>query len=234
MVEQIQSAKRAVGPLRAGLAAAFSLAAILYPSISAAESPASKNKEGNRLFAEGRYEDAEKAYLGAAVNGPGRPEILYNLGNSLIKQKKYNPGVQALRQSMGNGDTRVQENSWYNSGNALFLMDNFKDAAEAFIQALRLDPADRDAKYNLELSLMQRKQQEQKQSRTNQKRQDSGQSQAGKDKERNDSRQARQREGSISREQAAQILDAVRSQELEEQRKLLERRAGPNASGKDW
>jgi Ca-activated chloride channel homolog len=229
-------------------------------SISKAESPASKNKEGNRLFAQAKYEEAEKVYLDAEVNSPGKPEILYNLGNSLIKQKKHNQGIQALRQSIAKGDKGTKESSWYNTGNAFFSMGNYKDSAEAFIQALKLDPGDKDAKHNLELALLKLKQQEQKQSNANQKQQNSGNSApdqpstgkegqpppneqnrdgTGKQNERNESvkaqsSQATQREGSISKEQAAQILDAVQNQELEQQRKLLEYRAKQRANGKDW
>ena len=152
------------------------------------------------------------------------------------------------------------ENSWYNTGDALFSMGRFKDSAEAFIQALKLDPSDKDAKHNLELALLKLKEQQQKQSDSKQKQQNSKdqnqeQSSAGKDnrqqqtpKDQNESgnkkdqnNQAKQqtapeiqREGSISREQAAQILDAAKNQELEQQRKLLEMRARQKARGKDW
>jgi Ca-activated chloride channel homolog len=224
-----------------------------------AESVASKNKAGNRLFAQGKYEDAEKAYLDAQVKNPGRPEILYNLGNALIKQNKYNQGIQSLLQSEEKGGKSLRENSWYNTGNALFSMNKFKESAEAYVQALKLDPADKDAKHNLELAMMRLKQQ-QKQSGSNQKQQNSqnsnkDQSSSGKDsaqqqtpKNQNESgsrkdqnSQAKQqtppevqREGSISKEQAAQILDAARNQEIEQQRKLLESRARQRANGKDW
>ncbi len=226
-----------------------------------AESLASKNNKGNRLFDQGKYEEAEKAYLDAQGKNPGRPEVLYNLGNSLVKQKKYSQGTQALLQSVDKGDRKIKENSWYNIGDALFSMGKFKESAESFIQALKLDPADKDAKHNLELALQKLKEQQQKQSGSNQKQQNSGnpnqeQSSSGKDnrqqqqapKDQNESagkkdqnNQARQqtapeaqREGSISKEQAAQILDAARNQELEQQRKLLEARAKMRAHGKDW
>jgi Ca-activated chloride channel homolog len=226
-----------------------------------AESLASKNREGNRLFSQGKYEDAEKAYLDAQVKNPGRPEILYNLGNALIKQNKYGQGIQSLLQSEEKGDKGIKENSWYNTGNALFSMSKFKESAEAFKQALKLDPADKDAKHNLELALLKLKHQQQKQPDSNRKQQNSqnsnqDQSSAGKEnpqqqqtpKNQNESgsrkdpnNQAKhqtapevQREGSISKEQAAQILDAARNQEIEQQRKLLEGRAKQRANGKDW
>jgi Ca-activated chloride channel family protein len=219
-----------------------------------AESLASQNKKGNRLFAQGKYEDAEKAYLNAQAKSPGKPEILYNLGNSLIKQKKYNQGIQSLRQSMGKGDKGIKENSWYNTGNALFSMGSFKESADAFKQALKLDPADRNAKHNLELALL--KLQEQKQSGENQRQQSSAnqnqsgsgkenqEAQAGKDRRGNQKEQnepskpqidqANQQAGSMSKEQALQILQALQSQELAEQRKLMERRSEMRIRARDW
>ena len=73
-----------------GLGLIFSVAVWLASvPFALADSVASKNKEGNRLFEQWKYQDAEKAYLEAQAGMPGRPELSYNLGNSLIKQKKY-------------------------------------------------------------------------------------------------------------------------------------------------
>ena len=124
-----------------------------------AESIASKNKEGNRLFELGKYQDAEKAYLDAQAQSPGRPELIYNMGNSLVRQKKYEQALQSLRQAARKGDQKVRQGSSYNIGNALFEMGNFKDAVQAYVDALRVNPADLDAKHNLELALKNLKQQ---------------------------------------------------------------------------
>jgi Ca-activated chloride channel homolog len=242
-------------------AALLAVAAILAsPSFSMAESAASKNRQGNRLYSQSRYEEAEKAYLGAAVNSPGKPEILYNLGNSLIRQRKYDQGIQALRQSISRGDKEIKENSWYNTGNALFSMGDYKAAAESFIQALKLDPADKEAKHNLELALRKLKQQEQKQSSAGQKQPNSGntspeqpstgkeglkppskqdQERAGKENQKAEPPkpqpgQTNPRAGSISKDKAEQILDAVQNQEREQQRQLLENRARQRTNEKDW
>ena len=245
----------------AGISLLAVFAILLGSSELRAESLASKVREGNRLFAKGKYAEAETAYMDAQVKNPGKPEVLYNLGNSLIKQKKYSQGVQSLRQSANKGDKVIRENSWYNTGNALFEAGHFKDSAEAFVQSLKLDPSDKDAKHNLELALLKLK--EQQQSAANQKpnksdnsKQDKsssgkngrqqqqqseqeGQNKPGNTKGQTDSAKQQespkaQRAGSIGKEQAAQILDAVRAQELEQQRKLLEMRARRKSNGKDW
>jgi Ca-activated chloride channel family protein len=220
--------------------AVFLLAAIL--PAAKAESPASKNKEGNRLFAEDRFEDAEKAYLEAQGKSPGKPEILYNLGNSLIKQKKYDPGIQSLRQSMNKGDRKIKENSWYNTGNAFFLTGKFKDSVEAYIQALKLNPSDLDAKHNLELALLALKQQESKQQAPNSDGNESRELKKQNEPMKSPSSPKEQREGTISPEQALQILDALKNPELEDQRKFLadqreessKHRAMQHTKQKDW
>ncbi len=225
-----------------------------------AESAAAKNNEGNRLFSQGKYEDAEKAYLQAQAKSPGKPEILYNLGNSLIKQKKYDQGVQTLRQSISSPDAPIKKNSWYNTGNALYMAGSFKDSAEAYIQALKLDPKDRDAKHNLEMALKQLRQQQEGKSDKDQDRTGSdqgktGNSESGKNgdsqsNERNADASAEREQGkepeeaegtdrprpenSIGREQALQILEALENRELDEQRRLLEQRARRKSNEKDW
>jgi Ca-activated chloride channel family protein len=226
-----------------------------------AESGASKNKQGNLLFQQGKYLDAEKAYLEAQSGMPGRPELSYNLGNSLIKQKKYEQALQALQDSVRKGSPELQENSWYNVGNALFDIGKLKESAQSYIQALRLNPADRDAKHNLELALKKIEEQKQQQPQQNQdqnqgpeqKKPEGGQKE---DKSKNEPKppdkqgqppgQKEQKpahpqaskterpEGIFSRERALQILDALQNQELAEQRKLLEIQARRKTTGRDW
>jgi Ca-activated chloride channel homolog len=200
--------------------------------------------------------------LEAEAQAHGRPELQYNLGNSLIKQNKYDAALKSLRQAVGKGEKDLQESSWYNTGNALFHMDNFKDSVQAYIQALRINPADRDAKNNLEIALQKLKQQEQKGTSGSQQQNEQNDKNAGmkpppapnktqrkpdapnpegspaqQEREKSASpqaTQAEQRDGTFTKERALQILDALQNQELAEQRKLLEQRAQRKGNGKDW
>ncbi len=243
------------------------LSMIAAPSEVLGESVAAKNKRGNRLFEEGKFQEAERAYLDAQAESPDRPELLYNLGNSLIKQKKYQQGVQSLRQAGKKSSRELQANSWYNMGNAFFDKGEFKEAADAYIQSLKMRPADHDAKYNLELALRNLQQQQQKKqgaskdSGNNQQKRDQDtkpdesagkesrdnqqppdrQQQQHKQNEQNgtprpdeQSRQSARPEEKLTKEQAMQILDALRNEELLNQKKLREHSARRKAIGKDW
>ncbi len=235
-------------------------AVLAIPLAAKAESTASKNREGNRLFTEGRYEEAEKAYLEAQVKSPGKPEIIYNLGNALIRQGKYPQGMQALKQSADKGNERIKIDSMYNTGYGLYSAGDYKNSAEAFIETLKLDPDDMDAKHNLELALrkLQEQQQQQQEENRNQTNKDDQNEQPSRENEGEESASNEQdrkqadrqkyqeksakmkpeptvpREGSITREQAQQILDAMRNQELDQQRKLMESRSGPRSNQRDW
>ena len=232
--------------------ALFLLALLLPAAGLRADSAGAKNKEGNRLFKERNYEEAEKAYLQAQAEAPNRPDLQYNLGNALVKQKKYEPGLQSLRNAVAKADRGLRARGWFNSGNALFEMGRYQDAAASYVEALRIDPADRDAKHNLELA--QRKLQEQQK----QKAQSQGE---GKDQPRSDRRdskqqpkpdrgepdpkggdkpagsdaaRAKQSDESLSKRRALELLDAVNSQELAEQRKRAAERQRRKITGKDW
>jgi tetratricopeptide (TPR) repeat protein len=230
----------------------FGLVLLAGADLVEGASAGSKNKEGNRYFAEGNYEEALKAYLEAQAQERDRPELLYNVGNTFIRQKKYEQALQSLRQVTSKGDKKIQAAGWFNAGNALFENGNFGDSAQAYIQSLRLNPADREAKHNLELALKKMQEQQQKQRGQGQKQnkeQDSNQpkDQGSKDQQPQprestspqqpanpDTAQENNRDGSLTKERALQILDALQNQELADRRKLSEQRNRRKAVGRDW
>ncbi len=250
--------------IAAGTVRRFSMLSIvvaLAAPCARAASVAARNTEGNRLFQQGKYQEAEKAYVDAQLEAPGRPELLYNLGNTLLKQKKYEPALQSLHQAAGKAERGLQANSWYNLGNAFFESGKFQEAAQSFIQTLRINPSDRDAKHNLELTLRRMKEQKQnaseKGSNSDQQKNGEGKqnpqdAKSGQQDRKDDQKpgaqeqqntspqrqrqqsQAERRDGSMTKDRALQILDAMKDQELAEQRKLQERQARHKANGRDW
>lgn len=234
------------------------LAAVAIPAH--AESAAAKNARGNQLYGQGKFPDAEKAYLEAQGVMPRRPELSYNLGNAQIRQKKYEQALRSLRTSISQGSKALQADSWYNVGNAMFDMGRYKDSTQAYIQSLRLNPADRDAKNNLELALRKLQeagkppqgqgpdqpppQQKPEGGQSEDKGKNEPKPQDGKGQSSQDQKEQKpadiqagrkdQSAGGFSKERALQILDALQNQELAEQRKLLERLVRRTATGKDW
>jgi Ca-activated chloride channel homolog len=143
------------------------LCVLLSLNWTALDPAARKNEDGNRLYQEGKYDEALKRYQEAQLEDPRSRELHYNVGSVLYKQKSFSEAQKELlhagvsSEGVLEGDLGARAS--YNLGNALFRQSQFKEAAEAYKQALRIEPDDVDAKVNLELSLLQMEQQKQDQ-----------------------------------------------------------------------
>ena len=140
-----------------GLAAAL---AGLPPS-SAAQAGRADVQEGNRLYREGRYDEAHEKYLEALRAAPDSPVIRFNDANALYQSDEFARAVDAYRGAIESADPVLEAQAWYNLGNALYRQQQVESALEAYKEALRRNPGDTDAKHNLEVALEQLQQQEQ-------------------------------------------------------------------------
>lgn len=142
-----------------GLAAAM---AGLPPS-SAAQAGRADVQEGNRLYREGRYDEAHEKYLEALRAAPDSIVIRFNDANALYQSDEFARAVDAYRGTIEVADPVLEAQAWYNLGNALYRQQQVEGALEAYKEALRRNPGDTDAKHNLEVALEQLQQQEQQQ-----------------------------------------------------------------------
>ncbi len=122
-----------------------------------------ETREGNRLYEEGRYPEAHEKYLEALLEAPDSPIIRFNDGNALYQGENYESALESFRAAVESGDPQLAAAAWYNLGNTLYRQGALPESLEAFKQALRADPADIDAKHNLERVLEQMQQQQQQQ-----------------------------------------------------------------------
>ena len=118
---------------------------------------------GNRLYEEGRFQEAHARYLEALEKAPGLPVARFNEGSALYQSQEFQRAMEAFLEAAEGADPEWQADALYNLGNALVRQEQPGPAVEAYKQALRLDPEDRDAKHNLELALQQLEQQQQQQ-----------------------------------------------------------------------
>ncbi|HEV8468660.1 MAG TPA: VWA domain-containing protein, partial [Candidatus Limnocylindria bacterium] len=91
-------------------------------------------------------------YRGLQAARPASPEIAVDLANTLAKLNDHDRALAAYGRALDNaksGSTR--EIAFYDRGNSLFRLGRILDARASYVEALRLDPTDRDAKFNIEL-----------------------------------------------------------------------------------
>ncbi len=122
-----------------------------------------ETREGNRLYGEGRFAEAHEKYLEALLEAPDSPIIRFNDGNALYQGENYESALESFRTAVESGDPQLAAAAWYNLGNTLYRQGALPESLEAFKQALRADPADIDAKHNLERVLEQMQQQQEQQ-----------------------------------------------------------------------
>lgn len=148
---------------------------LFYVSIagwSRGDSLASKNKEGNRLYKEGKIDEALSKWRDAQIENPDSGKLYYNIGNGLHEQKKYedafkeyekslNPEVGAGIKPAPTKDNEFKANTYYNMGNTRYRMGKLPEAIEDYKKCLDINPKDEDAKYNIEF--IKKKLEEQKQ-----------------------------------------------------------------------
>ncbi|MGH9369015.1 MAG: tetratricopeptide repeat protein [Thermoanaerobaculia bacterium] len=124
-------------------------------------SAARLNREGNRLYGEKKFDEALDRYTRAQGSSTELAPLRYNVGNVFYRQGRFTEAEAEYRGVAGAAKGTLAATAAYNLGNALFNLQKYDQAAEAFKQAILSNPGDRDAKRNLELSLLKLRQQQQ-------------------------------------------------------------------------
>ena len=166
--------------------------------------------EGNRLYDEGHYAEAEIFYRKSQETEEA-PEVgRFNLGAATYQQERYEEAAKTWASVAERADLSAEDraDAWYNSGNALFEEEQFDKALEAYKQALRQNSSHDDARHNLAMS--RRALQEQQE----QEKQDQEQDQ-NEDQEKNDDQQDQQ--GDQEKEQQDQDGEKQNEKEQGEQ-----------------
>ncbi len=107
-------------------------------------------RRGNRNFERGNYDKATQSYLKALELLPTSSEATYNLGNSLYKSAIYEEAEAAMAVVAADSlqSREAQAEAFYNLGNIQFDQQKLNEALQSYRNSLRLNPSDRDARYN--------------------------------------------------------------------------------------
>jgi len=112
---------------------------------------APSNEKANLLFAAGDHAAALAAYRDLQQEMPDAPELAVNAANALHKLGEYPRALPEYGKAIAGKDLKIRAIAQYDRGNTLFRMGRYEDARDAYREVLRIDPTDRDAKFNLEI-----------------------------------------------------------------------------------
>ncbi|MFN2456838.1 MAG: tetratricopeptide repeat protein [Chitinophagaceae bacterium] len=168
--------------------------------------------KGNEFYKQSQFDLAEKQYKIALQQQPQHTKALYNLANALYKQKKYGEAREVLKNLYNlENDNNIKSAAFYNEGVSYSREKSLEASIEAYKNALRLNPDDKEARENLQKALMELKQRQQQQKQNQQQKQPS----------------------SMSQKQAEQKLKQLQEKERKLQERLNKSKKG-NSMPKDW
>jgi tetratricopeptide (TPR) repeat protein len=203
-------------------------------------------REGNKLYREKKFSDAEVAYKKSLSKNKNSVPGNYNLGNAYYKQGKFDEASQQYQSVLSNKDLSDDQKAkaFHNIGNSLLESKKFPESIDAYKNALKLNPKDNDTRYNLAYAqsmLQQQQQQQQKQGDKNdQKKQDNKDQQQKEQQKKDDQKKEKQQEQqaqekkNISKEDAEKILQALNNDEKNTQKKLIKKDGTRIQIDKNW
>ena len=201
-------------------------------------------REGNRLFSSKKYAQSEILYRKAVDKDVNNAIANYNLGRSLQEQKKNAEAKKFYEAAAKLEKDPIRQSSSYNNLGTIFQNEkDYTKAIEAYKNALRHNPNHNNARYNLELCRQKQKQQKQKQQSSNDKKNKSNKDKDKKKQSQNKNQKNNQKKNNqqkdkqdMSKENAEQLLNAVKQQEKETQERLSKamRQPSDRKLDKNW
>jgi Ca-activated chloride channel family protein len=197
-------------------------------------------RDAAKEYAAKRYMRAAALYRRAIERGDKRPEVLYNLGTSLLAADSLASAIEVFERAVKATDPEVRFRSMFNLGLAHLkrglaakgdsATPSLDAALESYKRTLLMRSSDGDAKWNYELALRKKQQQ-------------SGggggggggaggsQNQPSPPKQPQSDRPS----GGLGNQQAEQLLNSAEREERNVQaRKQQQNRPQPPPGGKDW
>ncbi|MEG0498596.1 MAG: tetratricopeptide repeat protein, partial [Alistipes sp.] len=144
-------------------------------------------RKGNRQFDKGNYKQSVERYTKALEVAPQSFEAAYNLSNALYKTEQFDKAEQLAKGAAADSlraDVERAE-AFYNLGNAQFKQKKYKEALESYKQSLRMNPSDKEAKFNYAYTkrLLDQNKDDQKKDQNKDKNKDKDQQKQDQDKD---------------------------------------------------
>ncbi|MBU1299570.1 MAG: tetratricopeptide repeat protein [Bacteroidetes bacterium] len=216
---------------------------LLFCSVGLAQSERSLIREGNIFYKDGKYTDSEVNYRKSLEQNKDSHIGIFNLGDALYKQEKFEEAAEQFRIATTketNNQTKAQ--AYHNLGNSLLKVQKLPESIEAYKNSLKINPKDFDTKYNLEYAKALLKQQQQsasggqqdQQNQDKQKRDQQKEEQQKQEQQKQDQQKAQQQKQQISKEDAERMLEALKNEEKDVQKKLKKKAPARISIEKDW
>jgi Ca-activated chloride channel family protein len=203
--------------------------------------------EGNKLYQQKKYAEAEAAYRKATAKRGQKVESNFNLGDAMYREKKFDSaGRNFTAIASSSTNPLVKAGAYHNLGNSLMTRKKYDESIDAYKKALLNNPDDDQTRYNLayakEMLKKQQQQNKNNQDKNNNNQDKNNQQKNKSDKDKNkgdksdqdkdkqnqgknnqdksDQKNQPQEPNKVSKDDAQRMLDALNDQEKNTQDKL--------------
>lgn len=185
------------------------LLCLIAPSLDAQTSHRAL-RNGNKAYKDKNFNEAKSEY-NRALEADNSAKGNYNLGNALFEGGDYEEAAKKYEEAAGlSNDPNITSSAYRNLGDAQYQQENYQESVEAYKQSLRINPDDKETKYNLSKAIrqLQQQQQQQQQDQQSQDQQDQQdqqqQDQQGQGQQQDQQSQDQQSEGEQQQDQQRQ------------------------------
>lgn len=209
---------------------------LMISFMSYAQSERKHIRKGNEHYKKEKFENSEVSYRKALENQSESFEATFNLGDALYKQEKFEDAANEFTNIAPDETDKINlSRIHHNLGNCLLQSNKIEESIEAYKNALRKNPNDRETKYNLAFAQdklkkqqqnknqknqdQENKQDQQNQDQKDQQKEEQQNQQQDKQNQQNQDQQNEKKHHQISKEDAKRLLEALENDE----KKLLEK-----------
>jgi tetratricopeptide (TPR) repeat protein len=202
---------------------------VVLPATSYSQEENKDIIKANKLYKEGKFDEAIQGYRKAAGANPSNSTVHYNLGNAVFKKESFDEALASYDKSIElSKDNTTREKNVYNKGVAYTRQKKLMESIAEYKAALKIDPADEDARHNLQKALHEMRKQ-------NQSNDNNKQDKQKKDQQQQQKKQQPKDQSKFNRRQVEQLMKALRQKEQEIQQKMQQNRTRATAQpDKDW
>jgi Ca-activated chloride channel homolog len=179
-------------------------------------------KTGNELYRQQKYEPAATAYDQALAKDPENKAAKFNKASTTFRLSKYSEAIKSFEDLATKSEEGSEKaKAYYNKGAILSSQKRLEESIEAYKDALRQDPNDKDARENLQKALLELK----KKTPPPPKKEDKKKQQQNK---------KQQQQPKMNEKDAEQKLKLLQQKEKDLQQKMQKQKSKTNGGPKDW
>ena len=202
-------------------------------------------RDGNKLYADSSYNEAEMQYRKSLEKDQDYFNASFNLADAVYKQERYEESSALFDALKDNAPTETDlAKVYHNLGNSLVKEQKLEEAIDAYKSSLRINPKDKDTRHNLAITHKQKQQQEQEnkdENKENKDEQEQDKDGENKEEEKENKEQEQSQENKeqqeekkeskpeekkeeMSKETAEKMLEAIQQKEKELQEELQKKK----------